>query len=136
MPVPRAGARCQATRIRGQAGPWVGILLLAVGMLSAQGCSQSAAETPEHPQYGIVEAQTFVVRSPDSKLRAEFGMTAQGRFELVIYDENQGRRATLGEQGLMLFNADGKPQARLDLMGDTPRLNFLDSEGHVRYTAP
>jgi hypothetical protein len=110
--------------------------VLAATLLLAQGCSRSEAETPERPVYGTIEAQTFIVRSADGKRRAEFGLTAPGRFELVIYDESEKRRATLGEQGLMLFGADEKPQARLDLMGDEPRLNFLDADGRVRYTAP
>jgi hypothetical protein len=111
-------------------------LLLAIGIVAAEGCSQSAAEPPELPTYGTIEAENFIVRGPDGKVRAEFGMTAQGRFELVIYDADQKRRATLAEQGLMLFNAEEKLQARLDLMGENPRLHFLNAEGGVRYTAP
>lgn len=112
------------------------LLFLAAALVTSSGCSRSAAETSEKPVYGTIEAQKFVVRGPDGELRAEFGMTAQGRFELVIYDTDEKRRALLGEQGLMLFNSEEKVRARLDLMGDKPRLNFLDPDGDLSYTAP
>lgn len=136
LQVPENISRCEEHPSLGAAGPWI-LLLLAIGIVAAKGCSQSEAEPPpEQPKYGIIEAESFVVRSPDGTMRAQLGMTAQGRFELVIYDMHGKRRATLAEQGLMLFNAEEKLQARLDLMGDKPRLNLLDAEGRVHYTTP
>ena len=133
--VPENITRCDAHPSLGAASPMV-LLLLAIGIVAAKGCSQSEAEPPEQPKYGTIEAESFVVRSPDGTMRAKLGMTAQGRFELVIYDAHGKRRATLAEQGLMLFNSEEKLQARLDLMGDKPRLHLLDADGSVHYTTP
>lgn len=128
--------RCDEHPSLGAVSPLV-LLLLAIGIVAAKGCSQSEAEPPpEQPKYGTIEAESFVVRSPDGTMRAKLGMTAQGRFELVIYDAHGKRRATLAEQGLMLFNSEEKLQARLDLMGDKPRLHLLDADGSVHYTTP
>ena len=86
-----------------------------------------------------VEAQSFVLKDENGKVRAELGMAGHGPL-LALYDEDGARRAVLGiaerGPGLFLLDSTQRRRAAFGVVDKGPVLILFDEEGKTIFSKP
>ncbi len=86
-----------------------------------------------------VEAQSFVLKDENGKVRAELGMAGHGPL-LALYDEDGAQRAVFGiaERGPGLFFLDStqRRRAAFGVVGKGPVLILFDEDGKTIFSKP
>lgn len=90
------------------------------------------------PQWKV-EAERFVLKDADGKVRAELGMAGHGPL-LALYDEDGARRAVFGiaERGPGIFFLDAiqKRRVALGVVEKGPVLVLFDEHGNAVFSKP
>lgn len=86
-----------------------------------------------------VEAERFVLKDTDGKIRAELGMAGHGPL-LALYDKDGARRAVFGiaERGPGIFFLDAiqKRRVALGVVEKGPVLVLFDENGNAVFSKP
>ncbi len=125
----RRQAELQRTNRR--LGSLTGAMLLMTGALVLMG--QTATRQPQS-----LEAEQFVLRSSDGKVRGAMGITPDGAVGLNLNDLKGQSRITLdvatdGSPGMDFYDPEGKLRATFALgPTGTPGLGLYDASGKLR----
>src|SRR5229473_1418646 len=125
----RKQAELQRTNRR--LGSFAGALLLMTGALVLMG--QTASRQPQS-----LEAEQFVLRGSDGKVRGAMGITPDGAVGFSLADVRGQTRITLdvaahGSPGLDFYDSQGRLRATFALgPNGTPGLGLYDASGKLR----
>ena len=90
------------------------------------------------PQWKV-EAERFVIKDAEGKVRAELGMAGHGPL-LALYDEDGTRRAVFGiaekGPGIFFFDAIQKRRVDLGVAEKGPVLVLYDENGNAVFSKP
>jgi hypothetical protein len=123
--------QAELRRANRRLGSVAGAMLLVTGALVLMG--QTATTQPQS-----LQAEEFVLRGRDGKVRGAMGITPDGAVGLNLADIKGQTRITLditadGLPGLDLYDAQGKMRATLALgPAGTPGLGLYDASGKLR----
>lgn len=107
------------------------VALLLIVAVAASAVSLVKARKPK-----ALEAERFVLRDADGKMRADLGLTKEKRPALTLYDAKGTARVSLdlAEEGpsLVMHNAQGKKQVALTTTKHSNSLHISDGNGRRR----
>ena len=110
-------------------------LVLAVALLLMGQVWQTQAVNAQAPATRTVEANEFVLKDANGKVRGRWSMTALGP-AFALLDGKGRRRAELyvlaDVPRLTLFDGNEKRRAVLGLVADSPRLALFDGNGNLQ----
>jgi hypothetical protein len=94
-------------------------------------------EPPSSQTERVVEAQKFVLKDSQGRIRAELSTERDQAPKLWLFDESNHRRAEFslladGTPGVRLLDKNQKIRAALQLLDGKAALNLRDSESHHR----
>jgi len=105
--------------------------VLVLGLLAG---ALAGAALPQRP---VLEAERFVIKDGEGRVRGAFGVTdASGAPGLVLYDPEANANVVLNlgpdsEPGLWLYNKD-RIRAAVTVRGDRSLMELFDKENHRR----
>jgi hypothetical protein len=123
--------QAELQRTNRRLGSVTGVLLLIGGAISIMGLTGTT-----QPQN--LEAEQFVLRASDGKVRGAMGITPDGAVGFNLADVKGQTRMTMdlaadGSPGLDLYDAQGKLRATVALgPTGTPGLGLYDASGKLR----
>ncbi len=85
----------------------------------------------------VIEAERFVLRDKDEKVRASLNVLSGNRYGLILYDKDEKPRLVLGHTpiglGLSLLDKNGKVRSQLAYLPDgRSALSINDQDGKSR----